>query len=119
MINYDDIEGGIFMKMKKSLAKITVPALALGLAVTVHGGDAEAANPNASINGKINSNANAQAAQQNGAGLDRRLSPVIDRIQSVELEASFLTSGLAESTVLTPDEYLVYQEELESLLNRL
>lgn len=89
------------MKMRRSLMRLTVSSLALGLAVSATG-EAEAASPNANINGQVNSNA--QVSQQNGPGLEHRLSPVIRKIQSVENEVNILSSELESVETLTSEQ---------------
>ncbi|MDB0579436.1 hypothetical protein [Salinicoccus roseus] len=100
---------------RRSLMKLTAPALAIGLALSGQG-DAEAASPNANINGIVNSNA--QVSQSNGASLDHRLSPVENKLQSVQLEANFIASQLEDAESLTPEQYEYYKGEIDSLLNR-
>ncbi|MDN7241451.1 hypothetical protein QWY14_06585 [Planococcus sp. N028] len=103
--------------MKKSLYKITAPALAFGLALSVQGG-AYAASPGASAETKAHFTATAgkEAVKVNAA---HHLTPVQKRISSVNGEVAKIAAKLESKESLTSKEYYTYQKQLTSLVNRL
>lgn len=113
--------------MKKSFLKIAAPTLAIGLALSAHGG-VLAASPNASAQAKVASvhtKAHTEVktkqvpSQVKNSTLVKRLAPVENRVATVESEISKIVSELNTKETLTIEEFASYQERLTSLSNRL
>lgn len=107
--------------MKKSLYKMTAPALAIGLAFSAQGG-ALAASPNAQANVNAEVKAEVKAEQRGflngGASLSHRLIPIEKRISSVDVEVAELTAELEATGSLSFEEYVYYQEQLNALFGQ-
>ncbi|WKA56460.1 hypothetical protein [Planococcus shixiaomingii] len=108
--------------MKKSLLKITAPALAIGLAFSVQGG-ALAHSPNASAQGKANANSEVKVnhvpSQIKVVKIDKRLAPVEKRLASVNSELSQIVTILSTKESLTLEEFSYYEDRIKGLNNRL
>lgn len=106
--------------MNTSLLKITVPVLAIGLAFSAQGG-VSATSPDAGTPAKVNVEVNAgkEISLAQGSDFTHRLTPIEERIFSVnsEIEETIVVLENAES--ITFEEYFFYQEKLNSLVNRL
>ena len=92
--------------MKKNLLKVTAPAIALGLVLSVQS-NVGAASPNSQGNGQVNGTVNLE-----------RLIPIEKRISSVDMELDLIVSVLGQKETLSEDQYDYYQEKLISLNNR-
>ncbi len=106
--------------MKTSLLKITVPVLAIGLAFSAQGG-VSATSPDAGTSAKVNVGVNAgkEITQAQGTDFTHRLTPIDERIFSVDSEIEEITLVLEGAESITFEEYFFYQEKLNSLVNRL
>lgn len=102
--------------MKKTLFKLTAPALAAGLALTASG-SAFAAGPDANANVKAQVKVE-QKANVNGADLSHRLIPIEKRISSVDFDIAALTAELEAAESLSYEEWVYYQEALNALFGQ-
>lgn len=104
--------------MNKKFLKIAAPALALGLVLSAQGG-ALAASPNASVKAKTEVKVKQVPGQIKGATVEKRLTPVENRVISVNAELSTIVTELNAKTSLSIEEFSSYQDQLTSLSNRL
>jgi hypothetical protein len=102
--------------MKKTLFKLTAPALAAGLTLSVSGG-ALAAGPDIHANVKAQAKVE-QKGTVNGADLSHRLIPIEKRISSVDFEIAALTAELEAAESLSYEEWVYYQEALNALFGQ-
>ncbi|MFC6040388.1 hypothetical protein ACFPYN_13245 [Paenisporosarcina macmurdoensis] len=106
--------------MKTSLLKITVPVLAIGLAFSAQG-SVSATSPDAGTQAKVNVEVNAgkEISLAKGGDFTHRLTPIDERIFSVNSEIEEIIVVLEDAESITFEEYFFYQEKLNSLDNRL
>lgn len=104
--------------MKKSLFKVTAPALAIGLALSTQG-TVLAAGPNAEAKVKADVKIEQSQFSKGGADVTHRLVPIEKRISSVNFEVAETVAELQAVESLSLAEYLAYEEELNSQFGKI
>ena len=104
--------------MKKSLFKFTAPALAVGLALSAHGGVSAADNKAEKAEAKENK-AKVSQSFKKGSDISHRLVPVEKKVFTANDILVELGTELEGKETLTVEEFAYYQEQVDSVFGKL